>query len=181
MMTREGAKGMEWNAWSKGNAPAHTTILPFTRGLAGPIDYTPGIFDLTYKKYSDRSYWNNPEAMDTARVHTTLAKQLALYVVLYSPMQMAADMIENYFDNPAFDFISNVPTSFDETSVIDAEIGQYVITARRSGEDWFLGGITNESARAIALELEFLDPTKNTQQRFIPTQKKPSWIPILKK
>ena len=86
MMTREGARGMEWNGWSEGNSPEHTVTLPYTRLLAGPLDYTPGIFKLKF------------DPQEQFRVHTTLAKQLAMFVVLYSPMQMAADMIENYMD-----------------------------------------------------------------------------------
>src|SRR5690606_16222876 len=92
MMTREGARGGEYEAWSEGNTPAHTTILPFTRLLSGPMDYTTGIFDLQF------------DSTGTFRVHTTLAKQLALYVVIYSPFQMVPDLPENYKGNPAFKF-----------------------------------------------------------------------------
>ncbi|MCJ7703654.1 MAG: glycoside hydrolase family 97 protein, partial [Anaerolineales bacterium] len=127
MMTREGVRGMEYNAWSEGNPPEHTTILPFTRMLAGPLDYTPGIFDVMFNEYKP----NN-------RVHTTLAKQLALYVTLYSPLQMAADLPENYEGNPAFEFVERVPCTWDETRVLDAAIGDYVVIARRSGDEWFL-------------------------------------------
>ena len=104
MMTREGVRGMEYNAWSEGNPPEHTTILPFTRMLGGPLDYTPGIFDVMFDDYKPEN-----------RVHTTLAKQLALYVVLLSPLQMAADLPENYEGNPAFEFIERVPCTWDET------------------------------------------------------------------
>ena len=95
MMTREGARGQEYNAWSDGNPPDHTTILPFTRLLGGPMDFTADIFDLTFEAA------NRPGN----RVSTTLAKQLALYVVIYSPLQMAADLVENYENQPAFQFI----------------------------------------------------------------------------
>ncbi len=149
MMTREGVRGMEWNAWSEGNPPEHTTILPFTRGLAGPIDYTPGIFDLHFDMFKKDN-----------RVHTTLAKQLALYVVLYSPVQMAADLPENYRDNDAFEFIRRVPCDWDETRILSAEIGDYVVTARRNDSTWYIGGITDESARQLDVSFDFLDPDR---------------------
>ncbi len=147
MMTREGVRGMEYNAWSDGNPPEHTTILPFTRMLAGPLDYTPGIFDLTFDRYKP----NN-------RVHTTLAKQLALYAVLESPLQMAADLPENYEGNPAFEFIELVPTTWDETRVPDAAIGDFAFFARRSGDAWYLGAVTDEEARVLREPLTFLEP-----------------------
>ncbi len=149
MMTREGSRGMEYNAWSAGNPPEHTTILPFTRILAGPMDYTPGIFDINcenFKKIREKFDPKNAEK----HVHTTLAKQLALYVVLFSPMQMAADMIENYKDQPAFEFIEKVPVTWDETKVLNAKIGDYVTIARRSGDNWYIGGITDENQRTYA-------------------------------
>jgi alpha-glucosidase len=146
MMTREGVRGMEYNAWSDGNPPEHTTILPFTRMLAGPLDYTPGIFDLTFDGYKP----NN-------RVHTTLAKQLALYVVLESPLQMAADLIENYENHSAFAFIRAVPCDWDETRVLDAAIGDHVTIVRRRGREWFLGSITDEEPRTLTFALDFLD------------------------
>ena len=119
MMTREGMRGQEFNAWTEGNPPEHQTILPFTRMLAGPLDYTPGIFDITFDRYKPEN-----------RVHNTIANQLALYLILYSPVQMAADLIENYENNPAFEFIDKVPVSWNKTKVIDAEIGDYIIIAR---------------------------------------------------
>lgn len=150
LMTREGVRGTEYEAWSDGNPPSHTTILPFTRGLAGPTDYTPGIFDILLS--------NHPKF----RVHTTLAKQLALYVVIYSPLHMAADLPENYEGNPAFRFIEDVPTDWEFTKVINGKIGQYVTTARkdRNGSDWYLGSITNEDARTLDVALDFLSPGK---------------------
>lgn len=144
MMTREGARGMEWNGWSDGNSPEHTVTLPFTRLLAGPLDYTPGIFNLKF------------DPQEQYRVHTTLAKQLAMYVVLYSPMQMAADMIENYHNQPAFSFIEQVPVSWDATKVIQGEIGDYISIARRKGEQWFIGTMTDEQPRNLTLTLDFL-------------------------
>ncbi|MNK38250.1 Retaining alpha-galactosidase precursor [compost metagenome] len=152
LMTQEGVRGQEWDAWSKdgGNPPEHTTIIPFTRGLAGPIDFTPGTFNFT-----------NPVLPNT-KVHTTLAKQLALSVVIYSPLQMASDMIENYENNPAFEFITSCPTDWSKTVVPDAKIGEFVTIARRdkATDNWFLGSITNKDARTVKLDLKFLDSNK---------------------
>jgi len=144
MMTREGARGMEWNGWSEGNSPEHTVTLPFTRLLAGPLDYTPGIFDIKF------------DPQQQYRVHSTLAKQLAMYVALYSPMQMAADMIENYQQQPAFEFIEKVPTTWDETKVLAGEIGDYVSIARRRGKQWFIGSMTDEVPRTLTIKFDFL-------------------------
>lgn len=151
LMTGEGARGQEYNAWSAdgGNPPEHETILPFTRLLAGPMDFTPGIFDLTY-----------PELKPNNRVNTTLAKQLALYVVLYSPLQMAADLPENCLAHPdAFQFIRDVPADWEDTRVLHAKIGDYVtiVRKRRGGEDWFLGSVTDDVGRSLETPLSFLD------------------------
>ena len=151
LMTREGVRGMEWNAWSQdgGNTPEHTTVIPFTRMSSGPLDYTPGIFDLTYEgRYPDN------------RVRTTLAKQLALMVVLYSPLQMAADIPENYAGHPAFQFIIDVPVDWEDTLVLNGEIGEYITIARkdRHSGDWYIGAIADENGRTLEIELSFLDP-----------------------
>ncbi|MCH4889845.1 glycoside hydrolase family 97 protein [Acidaminobacter sp. JC074] len=149
-VAREGVQGMEYNAWSEGNPPEHTTILPFTRILGGPIDYTPGIFDVTIDN-------------GTYRVHTTRAKQLALYVILYSPLQMITDLPENYLDDSSkpyeeFKFVQDVAVDWDESKIISAEIGDYVMTARKTkGKDeWFVGCITDEESRELSLPLDFL-------------------------
>ena len=154
MMTREGVRGTEYNAWSEGNPPGHVTILPFTRMLAGPLDYTPGIFDLTFEKYKPDN-----------RIRSTLANQLALYVILYSPLQMAADLIENYEGHPAFEFIREVPVDWDDTRVVNAEIGDFVTIARRKGDNWYVGSVTDENARAMTIDLSFLEPDKTYRAR----------------
>jgi alpha-glucosidase len=150
-LSREGARGQEFNAWgSPPNPPEHTAILPYTRMLSGPMDFTPGIFDLTF------------QGMDSEqRVKTTLARQLALYVVLYSPIQMAADLPENYLEKPdAFQFIVDVPTDWEESIGLAGEVGDYVVFVRqeRGGSDWFLGAVSDEQARTVEFALDFLEP-----------------------
>jgi|GEM_PF-44831 len=155
MMSREGARGQEYNAWGvPPNDPAHTTILPFTRMLSGPMDFTPGIFDLTFGK----------DPSEDPRVQTTLAKQLALYVVIHSPVQMAADLPENYEARPeAFKFIKDVPVDWEETIALDGEIGDFVVFARkdRNSADWYVGAITDQEGRTVSLPLDFLDHDGN--------------------
>ncbi len=140
-VAREGARGGEFNHFI-GNPPSQACILPFTRLLGGPMDYTPGLFDCAYdreKRFSTRAY------------------QLALFVTLYSPLQMAADFYQAYEGEPAMQFIRNVPVGkWDETRVLLAEIGDYVVTARRQQQNWFVGAITNEEARTLNLPLTFL-------------------------
>lgn len=155
MMTREGACGQEYNAWlpNGGNPPEHETILPFTRLLAGPMDFTPGIFDLLYE-----------EARPNNCVNTTLAKQLALYVVLYSPLHMAADLPENYEANPkSLKFILDVPTDWNDTTVLHARIGDYITIVRqdRNSDDWYLGSLTDENGRNLQATLSFLEPNQH--------------------
>src|SRR5205807_1192219 len=155
MMTREGARGQEYNAWGGegGNPPEHETILFFTRLLAGPMDFTPGIFDILIARGTGR-----PRRPEEPRPRTTLAKQLALYVVLYSPLQMAADLPENYEHQPAFQFIRDVAVDWDTTRVLAGRIGDYVAVARKTkGKDeWFVGAITDEAARTLDVSLAFL-------------------------
>ena len=150
MMAGEGMRGQEYNAWSPdgGNPPYHICILPFTRGLAGPMDFTPGIFN-----------FENKAAPDT-HPQTTIAKQLAEYVVIYSPLQMAADMIENYENHPALSFIESCPTNWQKTIVPVAEIGKHITIARkdRDSDNWFIGSVTDENPREISLPLDFLEP-----------------------
>ncbi|MDD5148864.1 MAG: glycoside hydrolase family 97 protein [Flavobacterium sp.] len=148
MLAREAARGQEYNAWSEGNPPNHVTILPFTRMLSGPMDYTPGVLDVEIKK-----------GYPGKRIHGTTAQQLALYVVFYSPIQMLADLPENYEGVPAFQFLKDVPTDWETTKVLNGEIGEYITTVRKdeNSDDWYLGSITNEKARDLTISLSFLD------------------------
>lgn len=150
----EAARGNEFNAWSTGNPPMHETILPFTRLLGGPMDYTPGIFEIKMSYYDK----NKKE-----QVHTTLAKQLALYVTMYSPLQMAADLPENYERYAdAFQFIKDVAVDWDDSKYLEAEPGDYLTVARKAkgSEKWFLGAITDENPRNTEITLDFLTPNK---------------------
>jgi alpha-glucosidase len=157
-VSREGARGQEYNAWGGegGNPPEHETILFFTRMLDGPFDQTPGIFDILERSSG------HAHTLEEPRVRTTLARQLAHYVVLYSPVEMAADLPENYKGQPAFQFIRDVAVDWDTTRVLAGKIGDYVAVARkeRGGQDWFIGAITDENARTLDLSLSFLTPGK---------------------
>jgi len=169
-ISREGARGQEFNAWGNPpNPPEHTAILPFTRLLAGPMDFTPGIFNMSFNGLGD----------DTNRPQTTLAKQLALYVVLYSPIQMAADLPRNYQANmAAFQFIKDVPTDWQESIAVAGEVGDYVAFARqeRQGEDWYLGALTDEEARELTIKLDFLKAGKRYQAQIYRDGEKAQWI-----
>ncbi|RVU00676.1 glycoside hydrolase family 97 protein [Mucilaginibacter limnophilus] len=148
-MASEAGRGNEYNAFSNGNPPEHETILPFTRLMGGPMDYTPGIFKL--KGYAP--------GLPDRQVYTTLAKQLALYVTLYTPLQMVADLPENYaLHMDAFKFIKDVPVDWEDTRIIEAEPGDYLTIARKGKgtNDWFIGAITDENARASTIPLDFL-------------------------
>ena len=149
LMTQEGVRGQEWNAWSTdGGSPAsHVTILPFTRMLAGPADYTPGVFN-----------FENPVHPNT-RVHATLANQLGLFVVLYSPLQMACDLPENYLRYPdAFEFIRRVPCDWEQSRLLCGEIGEYAVMARqeRGSDKWYIGAVNNDTPREITIDWSFL-------------------------
>lgn len=150
LMTQEGIRGQEYNAWSPdgGNPPEHTTVVPFLRGLAGPMDYTFGTFN-----------FENPVS-PFARVQSTVVRELAHYVVIYSPLQMASDLPENYRGHKAFDFIRDVPTDWEQTVVPEAVIGDYCVFARqdRRSDDWYLGAITDEEPRTVEVPLSFLAP-----------------------
>ncbi len=153
-MACEAARGMEFNAWSEGNKPQHDVILPFTRFMGGPMDYTPGIFQL------ELNYWNKDKK---ETIHTTLAKQLALYVTICSPLQMAADLPESYEKKmDAFQFIKDVAVDWDDSKYLEAEPGDYITVARKAKgkESWFIGAITDENARTATADLSFLEPGK---------------------
>jgi alpha-glucosidase len=175
MLTREGARGQEYNAWSGdgGNPPEHETVLFFTRLLAGPMDYTPGIFDIRIERGTGR-----PRGPEEPRVRTTLAKQLALYVVLYSPLQMAADLPENYEGKPPFQFIRDVAVDWDTTRVLTGRIGDYVAVARRARntQTWFVGAITDEESRTLEVPLTFLSPGRRYVAEIYADGPKADWL-----
>ncbi len=146
-VAREGMRGMEYNAWPGKNPPEHEANLVFTRMLEGPMDFTPGVLSL--------------KGSDDSNILSTIAKQLALYVVIYSPVQMVADTPENYAKYPGpMKFIRDVPTDWSETRVLNGEIGDYATIARkqRGGEDWYLGAVGDEEARSVSFKLDFLSP-----------------------
>ena len=159
MMAREGARGKEWDAWSAGNPPSHEVMLPFTRLLGGPMDFTPGTFDILYertRRSPRRKLWNcGPEV--EMRVNTTLAKQIAEWVIIYSPLQMASDLIENYEGHPAFRFFRDFDADCDWSRALAGEPGEFVAVVRRAGGNFFLGAATNEEARTLTLPLDFLE------------------------
>jgi len=154
-ISREGARGMEYSAWAEPtNPPEHEVNLFFTRMLSGPMDYTPGVLSLVGR--------------DGQRIQSTIARQLALYVVIYSPLQMAADLPENYarYRGP-FQFIRDVPTDWDDTRVLAGEVGDFVAVARkdRGSDDWYVGGITDEQAREVTLAFDFLEAGRDYTAR----------------
>ena len=145
----EAGRGNEYNAFGSGTTPEHETIMPFTRLIGGPMDFTPGIFKI-------KGYTSDPKR----QLHTTLAKQLALYITMYSPLQMAADLPENYEKHmDAFQFIKDVAVDWDDTKILEAEPGDYISIARKAKgtSDWFIGAITDENGRNAAFSLTFLD------------------------
>ena len=153
LIGNESARGTEFEPYD-GNKPFHTTLLPFTRLIGGPMDYTPGIFDICLTFLNRENH---------GQIHTTLAKQLALYVTLYSPLQMAADLpesYERYLD--AFQFIKDVAVDWDDSKYLEAEPGDYITVARKAKGtgNWFVGGITDENARVSTFTLDFLEPGK---------------------
>ncbi len=158
-MTRECARGMEYNGWSAGNPPSHHEILPYTRLLAGPMDYTPGVFDVLYRQIQGRPQvrsWGQPGT--ECRVNTTLAKQIANWVVLYSPMQMACDLPDNYEGHPAFQFFRDFEADCDASEALQGEVGEYIAVVRRAGDRFFYGATTDETPRTLMQPLSFLRP-----------------------
>ncbi|WBQ02108.1 glycoside hydrolase family 97 catalytic domain-containing protein [Kribbella sp. CA-293567] len=165
LMTGEGVAGMEMQNYmgANGNPPAQATILPFTRFMGGPADYTPGVLDVTW----------DPARLGT-RVQTTSAAQLALYPTFFSPLQMLADTPENYAAHPGFAFLKNLPTTWDETRVLDSVIGDHTTTARRSGDTWYLGAVTDENSRSLRVPLSFLSPGAYVAESYADAQQT-SW------
>lgn len=153
LIGNESARGTEYQAFG-GSKPNHVTILPFTRLIGGPMDYTPGIFQMDISKHNpDNRSW----------VNSTIANQLALYVTMYSPLQMAADMPETYNQHlDAFQFIKDVALDWDDTKIIEAEPGQYVTIARKAKgtNNWFVGSVCDEKGRISAITFDYLDPAK---------------------
>lgn len=154
-MANEAARGTEFNnAPTLGITPEHTTIIPFTRLMGGPMDFTPGMFHMKLNQF-------DPSRKTVIR--TTLAKQLAFYITIYSPLQMVSDLPENYEGKmDAFQFIEDVPVDWVDTKILAAEPGDYLAIARKdkNSEDWYLGAVTDENKRALALSLNFLSPGK---------------------
>lgn len=156
-ISREGMRGQEFNAWAYdgGNPPNHLPTIAFTRMLSGPFDFTPGVFNIKFDNYKKGN-----------QVNTTLTHQLALYVVLYSPVQMVCDLPEHYIIegtiHPAFQFITDVGVNWQQTKVLNGEVGDFIIVARqeRKTSNWFVGGITNEEARTETLNFSFLEEGK---------------------
>jgi alpha-glucosidase len=148
-VAREGMRGMEYNSWPGKNPPEHEANVIFTRMLEGPMDFTPGVLSLKGQGDSD--------------ILSTIAKQLALYVVIYSPVQMLADTPENYAKYPApLKFLRDVPTDWQDTRVLNGEVGDYATIARkeRGGEGWYIGGVGDEAERSVSFKLDFLTPGK---------------------
>ena len=168
LIGNESARGTEYEAFG-GNKPFHTTILPFTRLQGGPMDYTPGIFETEVKNV-------NPN--NTSQVRSTLAKQLGLYVTMYSPLQMAADLPENYerFAD-AFQFIKDVPVDWQESVYLEAEPGRYITVARKDkhSDNWYIGNTSNENGHTSELLLNFLDKNKKYEATIYADAKNADW------
>jgi hypothetical protein len=156
IMTRESVRGGEYEAGTAGNPPEHTLNIPFTRMIAGPVSYTPGIFNITWDPGRPGTPPGRTE--ERTRVHTTRAKQLALYPVFLSGLQMLADLPEHYEGHPELEFLERVPTTWDDTRVINGQIGDYITVARKSGDDWFVGSMTDEQPETLSVPLGFLKP-----------------------
>ena len=168
LMSQEGVRGQEWNAWSQdGGSPcSHVTVLPFTRIMAGPVDYTPGVFA-----------FENP-VMPQTRVHSTLMNQLGLFVCFYSPLQMACDLPENYMKHAdAFRFIEDVPCDWEQSLLVDGQIGAFCVFARqeRGGDEWFIGGINADEPRTVEVPLTMLEKGKKYRATIYRDGKRADW------
>ncbi len=178
MMTREGAKGMEWNAWSRGNSPQHHSTLVFTRLLSGPMDYTPGVFDILHSKTKTSPQYRNWNSEDEgkSRLNTTRAGQIAAWVVLYSPWQMASDLPEHYEGVPEFQFFRDYRADIDESRPLFGYPGREYGVVRRAGERFYLGAITGDEAYTMKpLRLDFLRPHTTYEARIYIDGKDADW------
>jgi alpha-glucosidase len=156
LISTEGVRGMEWSKWSAETEPEHDVTLPFTRMFLGPMDYTPGAM-LNAQKEAFRAIHTRPMSQGT-RCH-----QLGMYVVYESPLQMLSDSPSNYLREPeSMEFLAAVPTVWDETKVLQARIADYVAVARRNGREWYVGAMTDWTARDLDLDFSFL-PEGNFQ------------------
>lgn len=169
IISREGLRGQEFNAWAEdgGNPPEHLPIVAFTRMLSGPIDFTPGIFNIKFDEFKKDN-----------QVNTTIAQQLALYVVIYSPVQMAADLVEHYEANPEpLQFIRDVGVDWEETKVLNGKVGDYVTIARKERQtgNWFVGGITDENSITHELTFDFLDEDQTYDATIYKDGKEAHW------
>jgi hypothetical protein len=171
-ISREGLRGQEFNAWATdgGNPPDHISVVAFTRMLSGPIDFTPGVFNIKFNEYKSDN-----------QVNTTLAHQLALYVVIYSPIQMACDLPEHYLMDgkihPMFQFIKDVGVDWEETKVLDGEIGDFVTIARKEKNtgNWFIGGVSDENPRTQNVSFDFLEAGKTYLARIYKDGENAHW------
>jgi alpha-glucosidase len=151
-VTSEGVLGLEQDKWGEDASPTNAVTFPFLRMMAGPVDYTPGAM-MNATKADFKPIFNRPMSQGT-RCH-----QLGMYVVFESPLQMLADTPSNYRKEPeSLALLSKVPSVWDETKVLSAAIGEYILTARRTGTDWWVGGLTNWDARDVEIDLSFLGP-----------------------
>lgn len=175
-LAQESARGGEFETMG-GNDPDHTCILPFTRLKGGPMDYTPGIFDILFTQTKDspkRQKWNDQDK-GNSRVNTTLAKQLANWVILYSPLQMASDMIEHYEGHPAFRFFRDFDPDCDESRALAGEPGEFVAVVRKAKQNYFLGASTNEEPRVLPVSLDFLEKGKTYKAIIYADGEKADW------
>jgi alpha-glucosidase len=160
LISTEGVRGMEWSKWSKDSEPKHNVTIPFTRMFLGPMDYTPGAMRNATKQ-TFAPIFGQPMALGT-RCH-----QLAMYVVYESPLQMLSDSPSNYLREPeAMEFLAPVPTEWDETRVLDGRIAEYVLVARRNGRDWYVGAMTDWTARDLDVDLSFLPDGHFTMEAY---------------
>jgi alpha-glucosidase len=162
LVTREGVLGNEYNKWSLRITPEHLTTLPFTRMLAGPMDFTPGGFlNRIPEKFKNHIIHNEPTiGGEPAQVLGTRAAQLAQFVIYDSPLQVVCDAPENFKGQIGVEFLKKVKTMWDDTKIVNGQIGEYITTVRRSGKEWFIGSMTNSEARTLDVKLDFLDAGK---------------------